>query len=288
MTLVNAVWNGLVLGCLLSLPAIAVTLIFGVARFPNAATGDMMTVGAYSALAVKLAVGGSLVLGAAFATVSGALLGVVCYLLIFRKLEGRSNVSNLVASIGLAFAARSTLTFFLGYDQYTLDLPLMRAWNFSGFIVLPTDLVLVAVALVFLTIAFLVLHKTSIGRHMRAVADNPELARVSGVSRSKVMCMLWGLAGVFAGLGGVLMGAKAVIVPELGWELLLPIFAGVIVGGIGSPAGAVLGMCAFGVAMEMASAFFSPSYRLPLSFLVVLVLLLIRPRGLFGKIGVER
>ncbi|WP_237173492.1 branched-chain amino acid ABC transporter permease [Paracandidimonas lactea] len=288
MTLANAIWNGLVLGCLLSLPAIAVTLIFGVARFPNAATGDMMTVGAYTALALKLSLGASLVAGAAFATLASALLAVLFYLVVFSKLEGRSPVSNLVASIGVAFAARSTITFFLGYNQYSLDLPLMRAWNFNGFVILPTDLALVAVALICLGVAFFILHRTSIGRHMRSVADNPELARVSGISRRKVMCVLWAISGAFAGLGGVLMGAKAVVIPELGWELLMPIFAGVIVGGIGSPIGAVIGMCAFGVAMELATALFSPSYRLPLSFFVVLVLLLIRPRGLFGKISVER
>jgi len=288
MALLNAIWNGLVLGCLLSLPAIAVTLIFGVARFPNAATGDMMTLGAYGALTAKLTLGASLVASTVLAVTASGLLALVFYLGIFRKLEGRSHVSNLVASIGLAFAARSSITFFLGYDQYALDLPLMRAWNFNQFMVLPTDLVLVAVALLCLGVTFLVLHRTAIGRRMRCLADNPELARVSGINRHNVMCALWAIAGALAGLGGVLMGARAVVVPELGWELLIPIFAGVIVGGIGNPIGAVVGMCAFGVVMELTSALFSPSYRLPLAFLVVLILLLVRPRGLFGTVSVER
>jgi branched-chain amino acid transport system permease protein len=284
----NAAWNGLVLGCLLSLPAIAVTLIFGVARFPNAATGDMMTVGAYTTLAANVVMGAWLEASAVFATLSCALLAVFLYFAVFEKLEGRSGVANLVASVGVAFALRSTVTFFVGYDQFALNLPLTRAWNFAGFRMLPTDLVLVLIALGCLGIAFFVLHRTPIGRHMRAVADNPELAQVSGISRRKVMCALWALFGAFAGLGGVLMGARAVIVPDLGWELLLPIFAGVISGGIGSPLGAVIGMVAFSVAMELTAALLNPSYRLPLAFLVMLLLLLIRPRGLFGKAGVER
>ena len=286
--LCNAIWNGLVFGCLLSLPAMAVTLIFQVARFPNAAMGDMMTLGAYGAFIAKLTLGASLFMGAVFATATSAALAVGFYLFIFRQLEGRSNVSSLVASIGLAFVLRSTITIFLGYDQRSLDLPLVRAWNFDGFMLLPSDLVLVAVAIVALIGAFVLIRRTSIGRRMRAVADNPELARVSGINRTRVMCALWALSGAFAGTSGVLMGMRSVVIPDLGWDLLMPIFAGVILGGIGSPVGAVVGMCAIGIALELASALLSPSYRLPLSFFVVLVLLLVRPRGLFGRATMER
>lgn len=281
----NAIYNGLMLGSLLALPALAVTLVFGIARFPNVAAGDTITLGAYTALAAQTLAGLPLIVGALLSMVTAGLLSVIFYLFIFSKLEKRSMVSNLVASIGVAFVIRNTITFLVGYDQYSIALPITRAWNFGGFRVLPTDLILAGTAFVALAIAFLILHKTSIGRHMRAVADNPELAQVSGIRPKKVMITLWMLAGAYAGLGGVLFGAKAVVVPELGWEMLLIIFAGVIVGGIGSPLGAVVGMLVFGVALEFTTLFIGAAYRLPIAFSVVLILLLLRPRGLFGRIS---
>lgn len=283
MIAANAIFNGLVLGSLLALPALAITLVFGIARFPNVAAGDTITLGAYSALAFQVVAGLPLVLAALFAALTTGVLSVVFYFLIFRKLEKRSMVSNLVASIGLAFVIRNTITFIVGYDQYSIDLPISRAWNFGGFRVLPTDLALMATAFIALAFAFFILHRTSIGRHMRAVADNPELAQVSGIQPKRVMCVLWLIAGAFAGLGGVLFGAKAVVIPELGWEMLLIIFGGVILGGIGSPVGAIVGMLVFGVALEITTMFIGAAYRLPIAFSVLLILLLMRPRGLFGR-----
>jgi branched-chain amino acid transport system permease protein len=281
--LINAAINGVVVGLLLALPALAITMVYGIGRFANAAIGDYMTFGAYAAVASQVVLGGSLILAGAVAMVSTALVSLFFYAWVFRALARRSHVECLIASVGVAFALRSSVTFFVGQGQYHIEAPLVRAWNFSGIRILPTDLYIVATALAALVFAFVLLHATPFGRRMRAVANDPDLARVSGINRRQVMILLWTLVGAFSGLGGLLLGIKAVVIPELGWELLLPMFASVILGGIGSPLGAVAGMLIFGVSQEVANYFVGPAYKIVLAFLVLLLVLVLRPEGLLGR-----
>ncbi|SEG27195.1 branched-chain amino acid ABC transporter permease [Bosea lathyri] len=283
ISIANAVINGVVIGMLLALPALAITLVFGIARFPNAATGDYMTLGAYTTIASQMFLGGSIVTAVLGAMTMTAAVSLLMYFWVFRALAERSHVSRLIASIGVAFAVRSSITFFAGQDQYVVDLPLVRAWNFGGIRILPTDLYIVGAALVALLLVFCVMYLTPTGRRMRAIADSPELAAASGIRARRVMIFLWAVAGAFCGLGGALLGIKAVVLPELGWELLMPMFAGVILGGIGSPVGAVLGIVTFSIAQEVATLFVGPAYKVVLAFLILLCVLLMRPQGMFGR-----
>lgn len=288
IAIINAGINGVVLGMLLSLPVLAITMVFGIARFPNAATGDYMTLGAYTAIGVQTFVSSSLVVGVLAACVVTALVSVGFYLWVFRALAHRSNIARLVASLGVAFVVRNTITFFAGQDQYNLDVPLVRAWNFNGVRILPTDVYILAIAAVALILVFVLLHATPMGRRMRAVADNADLAAASGIRSRRVMLCLWTLCGVFSGLGGVLLGIKAVVIPELGFELLMPMFAAVILGGIGHPIGAVVGALLFSVSQEIASLYMEPAYKIVMAFGVLLILLLVRPQGIFGRPMVAR
>lgn len=285
MTLVdfcNLSINGTIEGLLIALPALALTLVMGIARFPNAATGDYMTVAAYAAVGVQALGTSSLVLAGLGAIVAGSAVAVVFHLWVFRKLAARPLVASLVASIGIAFLVRSLLTLFVGHDQHTLQVPLMRAWNFGGIRLLPTDLAVGAVALVAMAVLFAILQLTPIGRQMRAIADNPDLARACGIRSARVMVVLWVIAGALCALGGMMFGVKAVVMPELGWELLIPAFAAMILGGIGSPVGAVVGGVLLGIASELSVPLVGPSYKIAVAFLVMLLVLLIRPRGLLG------
>jgi branched-chain amino acid transport system permease protein len=129
---------------------------------------------------------------------------------------------------------------------------------------------------------FCLLGLTDAGRKLRAVADNPDLARLSGIRSRRLMWLLWAVAGALAGLGGVLIGVKGVLTPEIGWEFVLPAFAAVILGGIGSPVGAVVGAVVMGIAQELSVPLVGPSYKLVVAFAVMVVVLLFRPAGLFG------
>ena len=286
MTLVdfcNLLINGTIEGLLIALPALALTLVMGVARFPNAATGDYMTVSAYAGIGVQALGATSIVVAGLGAVAAGAAISVVFYLWVFRALRGRPPVASLVAAIGVAFFARSMLTLFVGHDQQTFHMPLVRAWNFGGVRLLPTDLYVAAIALIAMALLFALLHLTPIGRQMRAIADNPDLARACGIRSGRVLLALWAVVGALCALGGMMFGIKAVVSPELGWELLIPAFAAMILGGIGSPLGAVAGGVLLGIASELSVPFVGPSYKIAVAFALLLLVLLLRPRGLFGK-----
>ena len=193
-------------------------------------------------------------------------------------------VASLLAAIGLAFLMRSVLALGMGHEPRTFNLPLVRAWNFDGIRVLPTDLMIGAVASLAVTAVFCLLGLTDAGRKLRAVADNPDLARLSGIRSRKLMWLLWATAGALAGLGGVLIGVKGVLTPEIGWEFVLPAFAALILGGIGSPVGAVVGAVVMGIAQELSVPLVGPSYKLVVAFAVMVLVLLFRPAGLFGSV----
>ena len=274
--------TGLVSGLITGLAALSVTLVFGIARFANAATGDMMTLGAYVALSAAAA-SGSLILGGTAGVLAAVLAGVASYLLVFRKLAGRSSVTALLASIGVGFIIRAGLGLIYGFQQQVFPVPLVRPWRPYGIRITPVDVQLTAVALLTLALVFLVLHATPVGRRMRAVADDPALAQVSGIEPARVMVTLWAMAGAVAGVAGIMVGIKTVVQPELGWSVLLPAFTAAILGGIGSPAGALAAGLLLGVVQELSTPFVGFTYKLAVVFLVLLLVLLVRPTGLFGR-----
>ena len=281
---VNLLTNGIVEGLVIALPALALTLVMGICKFPNASAGDTMTLGAYAALvfhAGGLPMFFVAVLGAMMVS---ALVSWAAYRLIFSRLTQAPMVASLLAAIGLAFVLRSVLALSVGPEARTFKLPLVRAWNFDGVRLLPTDLMIAAVAMTAVIAVFCLLGLTDAGRKLRAVADNPDLARLSGIRSRRLMWLLWAVAGALAGLGGVLIGVKGVLTPEIGWEFVLPAFAAVILGGIGSPVGAVVGAVVMGIAQELSVPLVGPSYKLVVAFAVMVVVLLFRPAGLFGVI----
>ncbi|MBP0465395.1 branched-chain amino acid ABC transporter permease [Roseomonas sp. PWR1] len=274
---------GIVHGLIIGLAALAVTLVFGIARFPNAAAGDTMTAGAYAGLVAHKASGSLLVAGGAAVAASG-LLSLLGYLLVFRPLARRPVASLLVAAIGVAFLIRAVLGIVFGHQQQVFQVPLAWPIEVAGIRIPPMDLTLAGVAACALAGAFGVLYLTSIGRQMRAVADDPDLARISGIRPLRVMVTLWLLAGAAAGIAGLMLGVKTVVAPEMGWEGLLSAFAAAILGGIGSPVGAVAAGLLLGIAQEVSTPYVGFTYKIALSFAVMLAVLLLRPRGLFGRV----
>ncbi len=276
--IVNGVVNGLIIG----LAAIAINLVFAVARFPNAATGDMITVGAYMGIGVQSLGVNSVLLQAAAALLGCIALSIVYYLTVFRRLRHRSLAASLLASIGLAFLTRSVLSFFVGQQQFVFHMPIVRPLIFDGIRIQVNDLWLAAIALGTVVATFAVLWLTPIGRRMRAVADNPDLARASGIRVEQVMVALWSIVGAVAAISGMVLGMRTVVMPELGWNLLLPAFAAAVLGGVGSPIGAVLAGVVLGIVQELSTTLVGFTYKIAISFAVLAGILTLRPQGLFG------
>lgn len=285
--LLNLAFNGVILGLIVSLAALSITLVFGIARFPNAATGDVVSIGAFAGLAASVTGGGTMVI-LGLGIVASAVISILSYFILYRALASKPPVAALIASIGLAFFLRATLTFFVGHDQQVYGLPIVRAMNWGPLRVQPTDIQVIVAAVLALGGVFALLHLTPIGRRMRAVADNADLARASGISANRVMIVMWLTAGSLAGLSGTLLGIKTVVSPEMGWDLLMPAFAATILGTIGNPVGAVLGGLLIGLAQELSTPLVGFTYKIGVGFLVLLLTLLVRPQGLFAKNALVR
>ncbi|MBK1665385.1 branched-chain amino acid ABC transporter permease [Rhodospirillum rubrum] len=285
--LLNLAFNGAVIGLITALAALSITLVFGIARFPNAATGDVATAGAFAGLLGPLLGSGALpIILVGMAT--SAAVSLLFYVVLFRALAKRSPVASLIASIGMAFFLRAVLTYFIGHDQRVYPLPLVRAVPFGPLRVQAADIQVIVWAGAALAVTFALIHLTPIGKRMRAVADNPDLARSSGINANKVMVVMWVVAGLLAGLAGTLLGVKTVVSPEMGWDLLMPAFAATILGTIGNPLGAVLGGLLIGLAQELSTPLVGFTYKIGVGFLVLLLTLLIRPQGLFAKNSLVR
>jgi neutral amino acid transport system permease protein len=275
--------NGLSQGLVVGLAALAITLVFGIARFANASAGDGLTFAAYMAL-IGQSLTGSLLLGAGFAVAMSIIAAVLSHELVFKKLAARSNIALLVGSIGLAFLLRGVLGAVFGHQQQVFEIELTAPYRIAGLAISALDLQMAGVAGLCLVVTFGALYFTSIGRQMRAVADNPDLARVSGIRPERVMIALWCLVGAITAVAGLILGIKTVVSPEIGWEMLLPAFAAAILGGIGSAVGAIAAGLLLGVAQEISTPIVGFTYKIALSFVVILFVLLVRPRGLFGRV----
>jgi len=283
MWILQALVNGVTEGAILALAALGLTLVFAISRFPNAAHGDYLTWGAYGAYLGTAALGMSMPLAALVGFVMTIGIGLGCYYFVFRRLAKRSGAVNLIASIGIALFLRHTIVFVAGTEQYTYGLPILRAWRLARLRIFPMDLFFVGMSLAAIATVHLILRYTEIGRKMRAVADSPQLARVSGIRTGPVHITMWIMALSLAALAGILLGMKTVVDPLLGWNILLPAFAAAILGGFGSPGGAILGGLVIGVSQELAVVFISETYKVAVAFIVIAAVLLIRPWGLLRQ-----
>jgi branched-chain amino acid transport system permease protein len=279
---INLAINGLVEGLIIALPALALTLVYGLARFPNAATGDIVAVGGYAGLAAHH-LSGSLIAAGLAGAAGGAAASVLAYGLAFRPVIRRSVITLLLTSIGVGFVIRAVLGVAFGHDPRAFDMPLERAWRFGDISIAPADLNLAGLTLVTLLLVFVMLHATPLGRSLRAIADDPDLARVSGIRRERCMLAMWTIAGVVCGMAGTVVGMRTVVYPDAGWNMLLPAFAAAVVGGLGNPAGAVMGALLLGVLQELSTPFVGFVYKIALGYVFMMIVLLLRPQGLFNR-----
>ncbi|MFG1423309.1 branched-chain amino acid ABC transporter permease [Roseixanthobacter liquoris] len=280
--------NGLVTGLLLALPALALTLVFGILKFANFAVGALLTFGAYAGFVANVQFGWPLPLAAAFAALCVALASIVADALVFERLRERGSITLLVASMGVSLVVENICRFFFGNAARSFDVTLARPIRWQGVRINQEQIVTASVVIVALILVHVLLTASPLGRAMRAVADNPALAAVRGVERRTVARIAWALTGALLGVAGVLAGLDRAIDPLMGWNYQIPIFAAAILGGLGSPLGAVAGALMIGIAEEMSALVLPTNYRQAVSFTVILLLLLFRTNGLFGAKAVRK
>ena len=206
--MLQLVFNGVISGLLVALPALALALTYSVLRFANFAIGAMLTTGAYLIYFFNVPLGLSLPLAVVLGTLASALIAVLVDALVFRPLRDRSGVMLLVASMGVFFILENLVRFIAGSTPVSYAVQTARPLRLLGLRVnyeQTADLILSAGALLFVAVIF---RHTRFGRAMRAIADNPPLAAVRGVSRAQVVGVTWAISGALAGLAGLLIGLR--------------------------------------------------------------------------------
>ncbi|MQA74512.1 MAG: branched-chain amino acid ABC transporter permease [Solirubrobacterales bacterium] len=277
--------NGLSLGAIYALGAVGLTLVYGILKLVNFAHGEFLTFGAYMAYLVNVTWGVPLIFGILFAIATTALLGVALEKLMWAPMRGRGAgmLQLVLMTIGLSFLLRYGIQFVWGTELRQLDVNVTDTVNFLDLRIGRTQLIVVVVGFVTLVATGLMLRMTLLGKRMRALSDDLELAEASGIDTSRVILWTWIFAAGLAGLAGVFAGAVTQLQPELGFELLLPIFAAVILGGIGNPFGALAAGVLLGIVIEWSTFFVTPGLKLAVGFVILIIVLIIRPEGILGR-----
>jgi branched-chain amino acid transport system permease protein len=293
--------DGLIAGCIVALGAVGITLTYSILRFANFAHGEFISWGCYltwlvagaigawstaSAAALDpLSVGWNVILAGALAMALTGLLAIALDAVLFRPLRKRgASIAAVMASFGAAMALRALIELLFSSRPAYLSRELQIAIPIgAGIRVTPDQIALIAITAICVGALHTLLRYTGIGRSMRAVSENPALARVVGIDVARVIRLTWFIGGALACASGVMLGLVVQIRPTMGADLLLPLFAAAILGGVGSVAGALIGGLIVGLAEALTVQLVGAEWRAAVAFLVLIAVLLLRPTGLFGQ-----
>ncbi|WP_439499926.1 branched-chain amino acid ABC transporter permease [Bosea sp. (in: a-proteobacteria)] len=281
--ILQALINGLMTGALIAVPAVGFSAIFAVLRYPNFAIASYATIGAFAAWWANAVLGLPVIPALVVAFVIAGVVGVVAEESALRRLRGGGALIVAIASIALNLVLENIVRFIFGNDMKGYDLPLMRDWRFGELRIGPQQLQSLALSVVIMAAMFAFLRYTRFGKAMRAVADNPDLARLKGIDPARIAIVTVFLGAGLTGVGGVLIGLDTSIDPLTGYRVLLSVFAAAVLGGLGSIPGAVVGALALGIAEELALIAVPATYRTAVGFIAILIMLTFRPRGILGE-----
>lgn len=276
--------NGIAVGSIIALTAVGLTLTLGILRLSNFAHGDFMTLGAY--LTWLCNINGVNIWVAMVVGAIGAILGMlIAEYLLWKPMRRKRATSTtlIIISIGLALFIRNGILFIWGGSNQSYDLPLVEAIDFAGIKIAYYRIIVIGLTIAAIIGLHFLLQNTKIGKAMRAVADNLDLARVSGINVDQVILFTWIITAILTSLGGSMYGLITAVRPNMGWFLILPMFASVILGGIGNPYGAIAGGLIIGVAQEVSTQWLGSEYKVIVALVIMIIILLVRPQGLFTK-----
>jgi branched-chain amino acid transport system permease protein len=289
--IVQQVLNGLALGMAYALIAVGYSLVFGILRLVNFSHGSIYAFGAHAAL---------LFVGFEFGVLPAILLSMVCTGLLgilidkaaLEPLRKKNSVpiAALITTIGVSNIIQNLLMIWFGSEKKAFpavfNLPMIEV---GGFRIQSTQLMMCVVSLILLLVLTLVINKTKIGLAMRATEQNPKAAKLMGVNVNFVISFTFFLAGASAAIaGGLISGYYQIVYPGMGFMAGLKAFAASVLGGIGSLPGAVVGGLVVGVSECLAATFINSTYRDSVAFIILIVVLIVRPTGLFGKKGITK
>ncbi|WP_151523274.1 branched-chain amino acid ABC transporter permease [Serinicoccus kebangsaanensis] len=279
--------DGIKFGAIIAITAVGLSLVFGTTKLINFAHGEFVTIGAVAAYFLSTSPGNlPIILAAVLAMAVGGAVAGGFEVTLWRPLRrrGAGLIQMFIVAIGLSLLLRHLVLIIFGsrrqqYDEYSLQ----TALTLGPVRITPRDLIITVLAFVIMVAVAVMLQRTRIGTAMRAVNDNRDLAEASGIDVQRVILVVWVLGGALAAIGGVFLGLTQAIYSEMGFELLLLMFAGVILGGLGSAYGAMLGSLVIGLVSQLSTLWFPASLAYMWALLVMILVLLVRPQGILGR-----
>jgi len=277
--------NGLITGSLYALVAAGFSLIYSTNRFVHFAHGSVITFGAYALLLTFSWLAMPLWLAIPIALLSSMLLGMAMHILMYRPLQrkGASSAILLIASIGLMLLTDNLLQVIFGTEGYVLDgIPVMEGMEFFGASITPYHLLALAVTVLLLVMLWFFTTRTSLGIKMRAVADHPELADLTGINHERIWLLSFVVGSFLAGVAGILIALILSIEPLMGTNMMVKGFTGAVIGGITSLPGSILGGLIVGLLENLGTIVISSGFKDAIAFVLLFIFLLVKPTGLFG------
>jgi branched-chain amino acid transport system permease protein len=276
--------NGLVLGTFYALSALGLTLVFGLMRVVNFAHGELYVIGGLIGWTLTAVLGVNFFLGLAAVIVALAALGYLIDRLLIHWVRGQGEEPTILLTIGLSIFIANTALLVVGTTPRTVASPFMSKPLFLGPVVLTQSrLMLVAICLALIVGAWLLIQKTDLGRAMRATFQDPMAAQLAGIRTGHIYGFTFALGAALAGAAGMLLGSIYVIEPTIGGVISLKAFVVVILGGMGSFAGAIAGGLVLGLVEALWGGYVATGYVDAIGFALVILMLLVRPYGLFGR-----
>ena len=282
LNLTHAVGFGIVTASILAIATVALTMQYSVTNVPNFAQGDIMTAGAFGAYTSQFLISNAFVQGL-FAIAVGAAISFFLNWFLLQPFarRGAKPLILFVVTIAFAFVLENTMLAIYGGSPVLYKLGDSPPNQIGPFLLTGRDLVIILAAILSLASVYLVLKYTKFGKAQRAVADSPDLARVSGIDATQVvhLTMIW--AGAMTGLAGYVLAAQVgAFTHTLGFTFLLVVFAAAVVGGIGQINGAMFGALLLGIGMEVAALYIAPDYKQTVAFFALVITILFRPDGI--------
>lgn len=280
--------EGLKLGAIIAITAVGLSLVFGTTKLINFAHGELVTIGAVVAFWVSTSPGSlPLVIGGVVAIIVGGLFSGALDVGLWRPMRRRGTglIQMFIISIGLSLFLRYLiLVLFSGRREKYSDYALQPAMDLGPISITPRDLIVTLASFAILVLVAVLLQRTRVGKAARAVSDNKDLAEASGIDVDRVILSVWVIGGALAALGGVFYGVtQGAVYWDMGFNLLLLMFAGVILGGLGSAYGAMVGSIIVGLVSQLSNLWFPPSLQNAWALLALIIVLLVRPQGILGR-----
>jgi branched-chain amino acid transport system permease protein len=278
--------NGLIAGSAYALAAIGYALVYSILKFVNFANGSMAMVGGYLAFALLTQVGLPLPVAVLGSMLGTALLGVVIDKVAYRPLRTAPKIICLITAMACSFILGAVVLLWMGAEWKEFPFPVVQGVQIGPVSITGVQLGMIGATLFFLAALYLMLNQTRVGKQIRAVADNPELASINGINSETTISVVFGVGSALAAVAGILIGVNTLLTPSMGFDITMRGWAACVLGGMGSIEGAIVGGFAMGFAENLGVWYVfggDARWKLTIAYIMVMVMLVFKPAGLLGR-----